>query len=62
MTLGELKALVNAEPTSNDRLEVKAWLPGSYISLVGANKTLIRKGGWLLIEGNLDEGSALEQL
>lgn len=59
MTLGELRALVASEPIENDNREVKIWLPGSTISLI-LNGTMIARGpSVLMIEGNIDSGSAL---
>jgi hypothetical protein len=61
MTIRELKRILNAItlPESQD-LEVKVWLPGSTISLsaMGASG-MMRRGRVLLIEGNIDDGSAL---
>jgi hypothetical protein len=61
MTLGELRKLVARLPHDKDNLEVKVWLPGSYITLSGSflqdTRTTKRL---ILIEGNLDPGSALE--
>lgn len=64
MTLGQLRAMVAAEPESNDKLPVKIWLPGSTISigdapLGGISINFIRRGSELLIEGNVDPGSVL---
>jgi len=59
MTLKELRKYVAAYPTLFDDFEVKAWLPGSTISLspmtVGARKN----EDLLVFEGNVDPGSAL---
>jgi hypothetical protein len=57
MTLKELRQLLATEPLENDNLEIKVWLPGSTISLRGA--TMIHRGKTLMIEGNVDPGSAL---
>lgn len=59
MTLGQLKALLAAEPPEHDGKEIEVWLPGSTIQLAGENGTLIARGDKLLIEGNLNPGSAL---
>lgn len=56
MTLKELRALVTDAPASLDNLEVKVWLPGSRISLSGQ---LGRLNDVVIIEGNVDPGSAL---
>ena len=58
MTVASLRAaLAQLGPGHDDRV-VKAWLPGSYITL--ADAVLVHGGDVLLIEGNLDPGSALE--
>jgi hypothetical protein len=57
VTLRELIAMLAAEPEENLDREIAVWLPGSRISLDG--RGLIRLGNALLIEGNLEEGSAL---
>lgn len=63
MTLSELRVMLAHEPASSDHLEVKVWLPGSTISLTPGpglrEGSMIRRGQTLLIEGNVDEGSAL---
>lgn len=60
MTLGELRAIVGRFEQAHDGTEVKVWLPGSRISLNEmGNLGLMPKDGVLLIEGNVDEGSAL---
>lgn len=59
MTLNELKTLLDSEPPENGGREVKVWLPGSRISLGTPAGTMIRQGDVLMIEGNVDAGSAL---
>lgn len=60
MTLGELRAIVNRYPPSElDGCEVKVWLPGSTIRLDLMGQGFMQRGTWLLLEGNVDEGSAL---
>jgi hypothetical protein len=39
---------------------VRIWLPGSTIALTIGSGTLIRRGDTILIEGNVDPGSALD--
>lgn len=64
MTLHDLARLVNDEvdkhPNWMDR-KVKIWLPGSRVSLGVAKAFLIdpKDGVGLMIEGNIDPGSAL---
>jgi hypothetical protein len=53
ITVKELREALAALPDSH---EVKVWLPGSYISL---ERPFLNKDR-VLIEGNLDDGSALE--
>lgn len=60
MTLKELQELLNSESKSNENLEVKVWLPGSTIRLSG-QETMIRRGNILMVEGNVDPGSALDR-
>jgi hypothetical protein len=58
MTIGELReALAKIDSVYNDR-DVKVWLPGSRISLSG---WIIPSGNEhdFLIEGNVDDGSAI---
>jgi hypothetical protein len=57
VTARELIAMLAAEPAENLDREIKVWLPGSRINLDG--KGFIRLGNVLLIEGNVEEGSAL---
>lgn len=64
ITLKQLREMVAAQPAANDHLEVKIWLPGSTLSLeFNSGRMLegkaIRKPEAIMIEGNLDEGSAL---
>ncbi len=62
MTLGELKELVAKEPRENDGLSVEVWLPGSTIRLSATGFIKRSRGpyhGKLLIEGNVNPGSAL---
>lgn len=58
MTLRELRDKLNdaIPPEWLDR-EVKVWLPGSTIRLNG--RPFTHPKGFVVIEGNLDEGSAL---
>lgn len=59
MKVRELKlALQNLGPGHDDK-EVKAWLPGSTISL---GPSMFQRSGVWCVEGNVDEGSALERL
>jgi len=59
MTLKQLRMLIENVPSAYDEREVKVWLPGSTISLeFNGGKPLLVKDRWL-IEGNVDEGSAL---
>lgn len=58
MTRRELQALLATEPKETLDLEVKIWLPGSKISLT-KTPTMMRNGNLLMIEGNVDPGSAL---
>lgn len=61
MTLRQLRDLVAAEPAKNDDLEVKVWIPGSRIRLQQHFARTYRDGQLvgLMIEGNLEPGSAL---
>lgn len=63
MTLRELRKRVNATPTAFDDVEVKVWLPGSFISLnnmsEGDGIRMYRPKYVLMLEGNIDPGSAL---
>lgn len=62
MKLKELRELLASEPLENQDLEIEVWLPGSSIRLENSgNGTLIKKGNKLMIEGNLNPGSALYQ-
>jgi hypothetical protein len=57
MTLKELREHLAKVPAGLDGLEIKVWLPGSTISL--SPMSVERKGFLLLLEGNVDPGSAL---
>jgi len=59
MTLRELRKLVEATPSKHDDVEVKVWLPGSTIRLNAMGKGLRLYEGNLIMEGNVDPGSAL---
>lgn len=60
MTLKELRAMVAAQPPIFDHCEIKVWLPGSRISLNASFLSDYRDPMVMLIEGNVDHGSALE--
>lgn len=62
MTLGELRKMVAAQPPVFDHFEVKVWLPGSRITLNASFLSDPNDGAVLMIEGNVDHGSALEGL
>lgn len=57
-TVKQLKAALANLPPGLDEAEVKIWLPGSHISL--SPFVLVRSDKRVLIEGNVDPGSALE--
>jgi hypothetical protein len=59
MTIKELYDLVASEMPDNAGKEVKIWLPGSRITLNHGPGTMIAQGNVLMIEGNLEPGSAL---
>lgn len=64
MTLKELREYLARVPATFDDLEVKVWLPGSTISVdemmaIGSCKNTDGKRSLLLLEGNVDPGSAL---
>jgi hypothetical protein len=48
-----------AESGISGETEVKVWLPGSMITL---GPSAFRRGGYIVVEGNVDPGSALEAL
>lgn len=58
-TVAELRAALNALDRRHDSAPVKAWLPGSTLTL---ERTAFwsHKHGAVLIEANVDPGSALE--
>ncbi len=61
MNLRELRAIVDRFPPSAgyDEVEIKVWLPGSTISLSAMAGGFMHRGTQLLLEGNVDDGSAL---
>lgn len=59
MTVHELIELLQRVPKSHRGRRIKVWLPGSTISLTGTRAMLEDDRG-VLIEGNVDPGSALE--
>lgn len=65
MTLKDLREIVDRTPTAYDPHHVKVWLPGSHISLgpMGPGMLVREINGvtTLLIEGNVDPGSALRR-
>jgi len=63
MTLKELREYLAKVPAVFDDLEAKVWLPGSTISIepmaIGSCRNKNGKRSLLLLEGNVDPGSAL---
>lgn len=63
MTLKELREYIARVPADYDDREVKVWLPGSTISVeemsIGSFRNVGGKRSMLLLEGNVDPGSAL---
>lgn len=63
MTLGELRKTLDQIGIGHNHREIKVWLPGSRILLSGNLFNFSAANGEaLLIEGNVEEGSALEIL
>ncbi len=65
MRIKELKAALAALDRGHDEMEIEVWLPGSTIRLGydPAGKgiaTFLRRNGKLMIEGNINPGSALD--
>jgi len=58
MTLQQLREHLAHVPTKYDDLEVKVWLPGTTIRLTPMKVEPYH--GNILLEGNIDPGSALE--
>jgi hypothetical protein len=58
MTVKELRDHLAKVPGKYDDLQIKAWLPGSTISL--SPMMVEPYHGNILIEGNIDKGSALD--
>lgn len=59
MTLKQLRAIVAKYPPEFDDAEIKVWLPGSTIRLDAMAGGFMQRGTVLLLEGNIDPGSAL---
>lgn len=59
MKVQELRAALSELTPDADHLDIKVWLPGSTISL-GGKFMAATKPNTLLIEGNIDPGSALD--
>lgn len=64
MKLSDLKRAVLMIEDGHDDKEVKVWLPGSTISLgenfmLNLGVPIEHKSGAILIEGNIDQGSAI---
>ena len=66
MKLSDLRKLVANQPAAHDDYEVKVWLPGSKITICGPTgeapkEFMLRHDARLLmLEGNVDAGSALD--
>lgn len=58
-TVGELRAAMNALNRIHDDAAVKAWLPGSTLTLENSARWSPRHGA-VIIEANVDPGSALD--
>lgn len=58
LTLRQLKAELEKFDGSYLDKEVQVWLPGSYIAL--SNVFFAKSKGKMLIEGNIEPGSALD--
>lgn len=58
MTIAELRKIVEAWPRDAEQDKVQVWLPGSRIDLCG--KLFKSKAGTVLLEGNIEPGSALD--
>ena len=58
MNVKELKAAFDKLGAEHEGKEVKVWLPGSRIYLTG----VFLNGSTVLIEGNVEPGSALDGL
>ncbi len=62
MKIKELRAALAALPSDSDDSELEVWLPGSTIRLNLFGKgVFIRRNGKLMIEGNVNPGSALDE-
>lgn len=59
MTLGDLRKHLEKIDAGHDGLEVQVWLPGSKIRLSPMLPTPY--AGKILIEGNVEPGSALDR-
>lgn len=59
MTVKDLRDALALLGAGHDHKPVKAWLPGSRIALSG---TFILSGDDVLIEGNVEPGSALDDV
>jgi hypothetical protein len=57
LTVRQLRAILEDRP---DDAEVRIWLPGSRIALTGTRLKVINQHQ-VLIEGNVEPGSALDQ-
>ena len=65
MRVKELKAALNVLGPGFDEMDVEVWMPGSTIRLGydpagNGIATFLRRGGKLMIEGNVNPGSALD--
>lgn len=61
MTIGELRKALTAIPLDRDDEDIIVWLPGSRVNLE-PDIIYYKKYKAFLIEGNLEPGSALDQL
>lgn len=59
MTLKQLREIVAKFGPEYDAAEIKVWLPGSTIRLNAMAGGFMQRGTVLLLEGNVDPGSAL---
>jgi hypothetical protein len=60
MTVSELRKRLLLLERDFDDFEVVVWLPGSYVKLSGPPVVYPIGGTRVIIEGNLEPGSALE--